>query len=47
VIVAELKPRRHDPPHGWDGRTFEALTDALATALVATYKRLVGEERSA
>jgi hypothetical protein len=39
VNVADLRPRRHDPPEGWDAATFERLTDALAQALVAAVRR--------
>ena len=31
-----LEPRRHDPPPGWDAETFEAVTDAIAAALIAS-----------
>lgn len=37
--VADLQPRRHEPPPGWLPETFKAVTDALATALVAAYRR--------
>ena len=37
--VATLQPQRHEPPPGWDARTFDAVTDALAQALVAAYRR--------
>jgi len=37
--LAPLEPRRHDPPPGWSRETFERVTDALASALVATYRR--------
>jgi hypothetical protein len=39
VNTAALQPRHHNPPEGWDEATFEALTDALAGALVAAYRR--------
>lgn len=37
--VADLEPRRHEPPAGWDPQTFELLTDALAAALAAAVRR--------
>jgi hypothetical protein len=39
VNVADLHPRRHDPPEGWSAETFERVTDALAAALVAAVRR--------
>ncbi len=36
---AALKPCRHDPPPGWDAQTFEAVANAIATALVAAVRR--------
>ena len=39
IDPAALEPRRHEPPPGWDAQTFEAVTDALAAALVAVYRR--------
>jgi hypothetical protein len=39
VNVADLQPRRHDPPGGWDSQTFEQITDAIAAALVAAVRR--------
>jgi hypothetical protein len=52
VNVEALLPKRHDPPPGSDARTFEALIDALAAALVASYRRrqddhLAPEKRAA
>jgi hypothetical protein len=37
--VATLAPRRHEPPAGWRAEVFEAVTEALAAALVAAYRR--------
>jgi hypothetical protein len=34
-----LEPRHHDPPAGWPVEVFEAVTSALAAALVAVVKR--------
>jgi hypothetical protein len=31
---SEREARRHEPPAGWPRATFEAITDALASALV-------------
>jgi hypothetical protein len=45
VNAADLQPRRHEPPEGWSRETFEAVTDALAAALVAAVRRQ--EERTA
>lgn len=48
--VADLRPRRHEPPQGWGAETFELLTDALAAALVAAVRRrqaTEGEQDSA
>jgi hypothetical protein len=39
VNIETLKPQRHAPPPGWNAQTFEAVTDALAAALVAAYRR--------
>jgi hypothetical protein len=39
VNVADLHPRRHEPPAGWDATTFDTLTTALAMALVAAFER--------
>jgi hypothetical protein len=36
---AAVEPRRHEPPAGWPSETFDALTDALAAALVAAVRR--------
>jgi hypothetical protein len=44
MTPAALEPRRHDPPTGWSSETFEHLTDALAAALVAAYRRAVEEQ---
>lgn len=38
-----LEPRRHEPPTGWPPEVFERVTDAIAAALVAAYRRT--EER--
>jgi hypothetical protein len=43
VKVDDLEPRRHEPPAGWSREVFEAVTDALAAALLAALER----ERSA
>lgn len=37
--AADLQPRRHDPPEGWTAEIFEAVTSALAAALVAAVRR--------
>ncbi len=37
--VSDLEPRRHEPPAGWDATTFDAVTSALAAALVAAVRR--------
>ena len=37
--VSTLAPRRHDPPEGWSPETFQRVTDALAAALISSYKR--------
>jgi hypothetical protein len=34
-----LEPRRHVPPVGWPVEVFERVTDALAAALVSSYRR--------
>jgi hypothetical protein len=49
VNVADLMPRHHDPPPGWDAQTFERVTAALAAALVTAYRRAEGaaQERPA
>jgi hypothetical protein len=50
VTVETVRAQRHAPPAEWDARTFETLTDALAAALVAAYRRgerLEVEERAA
>jgi hypothetical protein len=39
VNSSALVPRRHEPPPGWPADVFEAVTDALATALAAAYRR--------
>jgi hypothetical protein len=38
-MTKPLRPQRHEPPPGWDAETFERVTDALAAALVASYRR--------
>jgi len=43
---ADLAPRRHKPPAGWSREVFEAVTDALAQALVANLRRQVDDEPS-
>jgi len=40
VDPSALEPRLHEPPAGWSRETFEAVTDALAAALVAAYRRI-------
>jgi hypothetical protein len=37
--VTPLQPQRHEPPAGWPPEVFKRLTDALAAALVASYRR--------
>jgi len=37
--MTALHPQRHDPPRGWALDTFDRVTDALAAALVASYRR--------
>jgi hypothetical protein len=44
VNVAELQPRHHAPPDGWDAQTFEAVTSALAAALSGAYRRSIERE---
>ena len=44
--VAELQPRRREPPVGWPPEVFEALTDAVASALVSAYRRASEREAS-
>ena len=39
IVVTTLDARRHEPPRGWDARTFDVVTDALAQMLVSAYKR--------
>jgi hypothetical protein len=39
MTIADLKPRRHEPPEGWEAETFERVTAAMAAALVAAYRR--------
>ena len=34
-----LEPRRHEPPPGWPPEVFAAVTDALAAALAASWRR--------
>jgi hypothetical protein len=45
--VTALQPTRHDPPPGWPPEVFERVTDALAAALVAAYRRLEEARASA
>jgi hypothetical protein len=47
VKVADLAPRRHNPPSGWSRETFERVTDALAAALVAAVRRQATERAEA
>jgi hypothetical protein len=44
--ISVLTPRRHKPPAGWSVETFEQVTDALAAALVAAYRRAIESEQS-
>lgn len=37
--VSTLRPQRHEPPPEWPREAFERLTNALAQALVAAYRR--------
>jgi hypothetical protein len=37
--MIQLEPRRHEPPPGWPPAVFEAVTDAIAAALVASVRR--------
>ena len=39
MILADLEPRRHEPPPGWPAAVIECLTSALAAALVAVVRR--------
>jgi hypothetical protein len=39
MTLAVLEPRRYSPPAGWPADTFEAVTDAIAAALVAAVRR--------
>jgi len=36
---ATARQRHHEPPAGWDAQTFDRVTDALAAALVASWRR--------
>jgi hypothetical protein len=45
VNVSSLQPRRHEPPAGWTPPVFEAVTDALAAALVASWRRTQASAR--
>lgn len=47
IDVADLRPRRHDPPPGWSRETFERLTDALAAVLIAAVRREAEREAEA
>jgi hypothetical protein len=38
-VTSPLQPQRHDPPESWPPETFEAVTAALAAALVAAVRR--------
>jgi hypothetical protein len=42
-VTAGLEPRRHAPPADWPPAVFEAVTDALAQALVAAVRRREAE----
>jgi hypothetical protein len=42
--VTTLEPHRHQPPDGWSAETFETVTSALASALVAAYRRRHGDQ---
>jgi hypothetical protein len=44
VNLADLEPRRHGPPAGWDREVFERVTDALALTLVAAVRRHAKEQ---
>lgn len=39
IDVTTLQPRRHDAPAGWPPAVFDALTSALAAALVSAVRR--------
>lgn len=41
-VAAILEPRRHEPPEDWPAEVFERLTDALAAALTASWRRAEG-----
>jgi hypothetical protein len=36
---AILEPRCHEPPPGWPPEVFAAVTDALADAIIASWRR--------
>jgi hypothetical protein len=44
VKVEDLEPRRPEPPPGWSTEVFEAVTNALADALVAAMRRDAARE---
>lgn len=43
--VEALLPRRHAAPAGWSGEVFDRVTDALAGALVSSFRRAEHEAR--
>jgi hypothetical protein len=47
VNADELRPHRHEPPPGWPPEVFAAVTDALAAALVASWRRSQREDARA
>jgi hypothetical protein len=46
VNPADLQHRRHEPPEGWPLEVFERVTEAVATALVAAYRRGVNGDQA-
>jgi hypothetical protein len=39
IDPAPLTPQRHEPPAGWSQDVFARVTEALAAALVASWRR--------
>jgi hypothetical protein len=47
VDPSQLEPRRHEPPLGWTVEAFEAVTRALAEALLAAVKDVAASDANA
>jgi hypothetical protein len=47
VNADELRPHRHEPPPGWPPEVFAAVTDALAAAIIAGWRRSQREDATA